>query len=133
MKNNLSKFAKVFTSMACFSLILISNNSELTAKYLRDNEAEFNKNKINLQNLNQNLSAPVSAFEFMKTNNLLIVDNGKKNSENNVIISEIIIEGWENHPEGSKLELAAYDSMTCLLYTSPSPRDRTRARMPSSA
>ena len=28
---------------------------------------------------------------------------------------------------------AAYDSSTCLLYTSPSPRDRTRSRMPSSA
>ena len=26
-----------------------------------------------------------------------------------------------------------YQSMTCLLYTSPSPRDRTRSRMPSSA
>ena len=25
------------------------------------------------------------------------------------------------------------ESMTCLLYTSPSPRDRTRSRMPSSA
>ena len=25
------------------------------------------------------------------------------------------------------------DSSTCLLYTSPSPRDRTRSRMPSSA
>ena len=25
------------------------------------------------------------------------------------------------------------DSMSCLLYTSPSPRDRTRSRMPSSA
>jgi len=33
---------------------------------------------------------------------------------------------------------AAYDALTwhidaCLLYTSPSPRDRTRSRMPSSA
>ena len=27
----------------------------------------------------------------------------------------------------------AYDYMVCLLYTSPSPRDRTRSRMPSSA
>ena len=26
-----------------------------------------------------------------------------------------------------------YDYKTCLLYTSPSPRDRTRSRMPSSA
>ena len=25
------------------------------------------------------------------------------------------------------------DDITCLLYTSPSPRDRTRSRMPSSA
>ena len=36
------------------------------------------------------------------------------------------------------LELAPSDivvaqTMTCLLYTSPSPRDRTRSRMPSSA
>ena len=28
-----------------------------------------------------------------------------------MLISEIIIEGWESHPEGRKLELAAYDSM----------------------
>ena len=26
-----------------------------------------------------------------------------------------------------------FESRTCLLYTSPSPRDRTRSRMPSSA
>ena len=26
-----------------------------------------------------------------------------------------------------------YPNMICLLYTSPSPRDRTRSRMPSSA
>ena len=26
-----------------------------------------------------------------------------------------------------------YHTWTCLLYTSPSPRDRTRSRMPSSA
>ena len=26
-----------------------------------------------------------------------------------------------------------YDELSCLLYTSPSPRDRTRSRMPSSA
>ena len=28
---------------------------------------------------------------------------------------------------------AVMDAMNCLLYTSPSPRDRTRSRMPSSA
>ena len=30
-------------------------------------------------------------------------------------------------------EISAAKGYTCLLYTSPSPRDRTRSRMPSSA
>ena len=29
--------------------------------------------------------------------------------------------------------MACFHSLVCLLYTSPSPRDRTRSRMPSSA
>ena len=111
MRNNQSKFTKAFTSMACFSLILISNNSELAARYLLDKEGELKKIKVNINNTNQNLNDPISAFNFVKKNNLLIVENGEKNSEENVLVSEIIIEGWENHPEGRKLELAAYDSM----------------------
>ena len=39
--------------------------------------------------------------------------------------------------ENQKLTFQAYNQgkhlMLCLLYTSPSPRDRTRSRMPSSA
>ena len=37
--------------------------------------------------------------------------------------------------EGDHMSYAQYEKMTetCLLYTSPSPRDRTRSRMPSSA
>ena len=112
MRNNLSKFTKAFTSMTCFSLILISNNSELAAKYSLEKEERFDKNKINLQNLIQNVNDSKSGFEFVKKSNVLIVDNGEANSEENVLISELIIEGWENHPEGRKLELAAYDSMT---------------------
>ena len=64
MQNNFSKFTKAFTSMACFSLILISNNSELAAKYLLNEEFEFNKYKINLQNTNEYIDEPISAFEF---------------------------------------------------------------------
>ena len=33
----------------------------------------------------------------------------------------------------SRMELLAAIASLCLLYTSPSPRDRTRSRMPSSA
>ena len=35
--------------------------------------------------------------------------------------------------ESIKKTLAAARKYHCLLYTSPSPRDRTRSRMPSSA
>ena len=34
---------------------------------------------------------------------------------------------------GSSIRVWVNDIQTCLLYTSPSPRDRTRSRMPSSA
>ena len=34
---------------------------------------------------------------------------------------------------GNALGYVIVNSISCLLYTSPSPRDRTRSRMPSSA
>ena len=47
---------------------------------------------------------------------------------------EAIIPGGEIDDSGeSELELSDYVLHYCLLYTSPSPRDRTRSRMPSSA
>ena len=38
-----------------------------------------------------------------------------------------------NSPGGSPVQSHLIYSYICLLYTSPSPRDRTRSRMPSSA
>ena len=35
--------------------------------------------------------------------------------------------------EGENVLIDVDEYMDCLLYTSPSPRDRTRSRMPSSA
>ena len=49
--------------------------------------------------------------DIKKEKKFLLAENNDKNEES-VLISEIIIEGWENHPEGRKLELAAYDSMS---------------------
>ena len=46
----------------------------------------------------------------------------------------IIREANEDIENISKLKLLPQDLYgSCLLYTSPSPRDRTRSRMPSSA
>ena len=45
--------------------------------------------------------------------------------------------GWMYDNKGSLINIFKSDTFgdinTCLLYTSPSPRDRTRSRMPSSA
>ena len=49
--------------------------------------------------------------------------SGKVNKRNAIskVLTEIV-EAWGD-----------FDKIDCLLYTSPSPRDRTRSRMPSSA
>ena len=40
---------------------------------------------------------------------------------------------WASEPVRIPYRNPLTGKMTCLLYTSPSPRDRTRSRMPSSA
>ena len=43
-------------------------------------------------------------------------------------------ENWKARPIKRAYPLASFRAAyPCLLYTSPSPRDRTRSRMPSSA
>ena len=51
-------------------------------------------------------------FKVNPEKNVFIAENEENLNQESVLISEIIIEGWENHPEGRKLELAAYDSMS---------------------
>ena len=41
--------------------------------------------------------------------------------------------GWAPNPDSDILKVLEAQYKRCLLYTSPSPRDRTRSRMPSSA
>ena len=47
--------------------------------------------------------------------------------------SEIAIACGYCTVEGNNTKIHFTDFYICLLYTSPSPRDRTRSRMPSSA
>ena len=109
MQKHFLKFGKVFTNVACTPLILISNNSELAAKYLPSDPDQSIKN-IEIPNINNVLFQ--EGIDIKKDKKFLLAENNNDISEESVLISEIIIEGWENHPEGRKLELAAYDSMS---------------------
>ncbi len=108
MQKHFLKFGKVFTKVVCSPLILISNNSELVAKYL-PNDVDQSIRNLEKQNINNGL---FEGIDIKQEKKFLLADNNNDINEESVLISEIIIEGWENHPEGRKLELAAYDSMS---------------------
>ena len=65
----------------------------------------------------------MKAVQIVKPNDLRIIDMDKPtiDAKNNVLV-KIKAAG-----------ICGSDVGICLLYTSPSPRDRTRSRMPSSA
>ena len=107
MKKHFLKFRKVLTNIACSPLIFISNNSELAARYLSSDVEESIK-LSEIKNINNGFSP---RFEPKKEKIFFIAENDENINKESVLISEIIIEGWENHPEGRELELAAYDSM----------------------
>ena len=65
-------------------------------------------------------TAPYMAISLGSTFNMLS-EPGNEDSK--------FLRGYLSPPLDTELELI----QTCLLYTSPSPRDRTRSRMPSSA
>ena len=108
MKKHFLKFSKVFTSIAFSPLILMSNNSELAARYL-SNEVEKSFKTLKINEIKNGM---IEGFDIKQEKNFFIAENENKINEESVLISEIIIKGWENHPEGRKLELAAYDSMS---------------------
>ena len=102
MQKQFLKFRKVFTNIAFTPLILISNNSELAAKYL-PNEVEKLITPFELESINNGL---FQSFDKQEKN-FFIAENKTKINQKRVIISEIIIEGWENHPEGRFYEYKA--------------------------
>ena len=108
MNNRLVKFRKVPIIIFSLPLIWISNNSELAAKYLISKEKSLSKNQ-DIDKFENNFSIEL---DLKKENDLKIAKKDNQTNQENVLISEIIIEGWEDHPEGRKLELAAYDSMS---------------------
>ncbi|MBO6974362.1 MAG: BamA/TamA family outer membrane protein [Prochlorococcus marinus CUG1435] len=86
-------------------------NRKLITKFKKEKSTE-NIEIENIKIINQNSDLPSISlpqpFEGFKNN---FVASKQQEKKIDVYISEIIIEGWENHPEGRKLELAAYDAM----------------------
>ncbi len=107
MQKHFLKFGKVFINVACSPLMLISNNSELAAEFLPIDVDQSIKT-LEISNINNVL---FQGIDIKKEKKIFLADNNDS-SEESVLVSEIIIEGWESHPEGRKLELAAYDSMS---------------------
>ena len=85
-------------------------------------------------NANPNLSK-LMAYPFERLNNLL----APLTPNSNATAISLSIGEPKHHPPDFALEILSDQEKvrallaTCLLYTSPSPRDRTRSRMPSSA
>ena len=62
--------------------------------------------------------------------------NALRPTKQRIVIAGYLFDGTDKHVTAESLstELAKRKHIiSCLLYTSPSPRDRTRSRMPSSA
>ncbi len=108
MQKHFLKLKKIFPNIVCSPLILIINNSELAAQYLPNSVDQSFKTQNSLKLQNRFLRGS----NLKQVENVFIAENNEKINDESVLISEIIIEGWENHPEGRKLELAAYESMS---------------------
>ena len=89
MSKHFLKSGKIFANVACSPLILISNNSELAAKYIpNDNEQVITT--LEIENINNGL---FQRFDINQENNLLLAENEENIEQERVLISEIIIEG----------------------------------------
>ena len=69
------------------------------------------------------------------TNDILALKNEAaiKESVKNIVLYNFYEKPFDPFFGGNIIGLLFENSTPCLLYTSPSPRDRTRSRMPSSA
>ena len=98
MRSNYFKSGKFLTSIACYPLILISNNTQIAAKYLPIEYLDSSKSK----DIDQYEKKLLTTSLTSKKEELLVAENGEDDNEGRVLISEIVIDGWEDHPEGRK-------------------------------
>ena len=71
--------------------------------------------------------------EVVLSSNRLEIPLSQNSKTVQVITANQIRQSGVTHVVDLLQQIAGVDIKSCLLYTSPSPRDRTRSRMPSSA
>ena len=117
-KHASSNMKLIIKSAYCIALAIpfISLFSETKASkiFTGENQLFFeNKNKLNTQ-FNRQLKVNefnLNSDEILITEETKKKDKNTKNEEKRVLISEIIIEGLEDHPDKERLEIVAYDAM----------------------
>ncbi|MDC2982639.1 hypothetical protein OAZ94_01155, partial [Prochlorococcus sp. AH-736-E05] len=84
MQKHFLKFRKVFINVACSPLILISNNSELAAKYLPSEVDQSIKN-LEIPNID---NVFFQRIDIQKEKEFLLAENNNEISKESVLISE---------------------------------------------
>ena len=115
MKNHQKKAKKLLTAFGAFSLIVANNSSELKARYSPNNTNNLKKEFFTGYKVENFKNTNTYQYNFLTpefNNEATLIANAEEIKKTSVLISEIVIEGWEDHPEGRKLELAAYDAMS---------------------
>ena len=99
-------------------------------RLFRERNEKANKSDLQLTVSQKYGLLPQAEFMEKEGRRIVVVQKGhdilKRTMPGDFVISMRSFQGG--------LEISEYEgSVSCLLYTSPSPRDRTRSRMPSSA
>ena len=82
MQKHFLKFGKVFINVACSPLMLISNNSELAAKYL-PNEVDQSIKTLEIPNINNVFFQRIG---IQKDKKFLLAENNNEISKESVLI-----------------------------------------------
>ena len=129
LKERLSEAIEKIDVLTLKILLIEDGSTDNTYELLKDNFLDFKNSKIIQHDKNKNLNGFLSTvIENCDTDLVVFLDSDC--TFDPIYISEMlnflgpdvdIVNGSPYHPEG------------CLLYTSPSPRDGSISRMPSSA
>ena len=93
------------------------------------------------------MAMDIAVDDYSKGQNITTWIRVRSNKDNHIRLSEYLTKGrlilvdgtlssslWKDKNGESQIQLSiTAESIACLLYTSPSPRDKRQSRMPSSA